>query len=133
MELLGAPLLDLGQTGEQRVATRLEVAERLQARDAALRRVRVEPSAGAGLQVRDDRAREVALELRDLPAQLPARGVLVAVEARGPGERRQVGRGHVGTDRVRAGRCRLVLLAHRFQCFDPAHRHLLATSSSSRP
>lgn len=127
MQLLRATCLDVGQAGEQPVAPGLEVAQRQQARGAVRRDVGVDATAGAGLQVLHHRPREVALELRDLAAELPTRGVLVAPEVAWDG----LARGGVVADRTREHRGRLVLLTHRFQCFDPAHRHPLATSSSS--
>ncbi len=82
MELLRAPLLDLGQPGDELVAAALEVAEGLQARDAAAlgQDARVEATAGTGLQVVDDRDGELLLEPGDLAAQGAARSVLVPVE-----------------------------------------------------
>jgi hypothetical protein len=82
VQLLRAALLDLGQPGDELVAATHEVAERQQARDAAApgQDVRVEATAGAGLQVVDDRDGELLLEPGDLTAQGAARGVLVPIE-----------------------------------------------------
>lgn len=122
MQLLRAPGLDLGQAGDQLVATVLEVAEAEQTGGVRGVGAQVGPqtAAGAGLEVVDDGHGELLLQPGDLSAQRPSGGVLVAVQASardGRGRRGEPGWDVACDERVGP-------LVQRLESFDPSHPHL---------